>query len=346
MKGFRFAMILVAVLSLMLLRSAYSAPLSLTVMTDKRVYNVGDAVTFTGTVNNGSVVPDALVLFEVDTPKGNPWIIRTFTTGQTPAGPFAVQLINVTPTDTLGNPTYTFSTNSLAGFKVTMKNNVGSSYPVLVSINLFFSSGLPFVEQIVFNETMQAGEFASTLATAIIPGNAVLGKAMVYASIFSDYPRNNGFPYSPGQSAAFNITTGIPAQTPPSSPLGNFSLSVPVTSTPSLPIWLGNYTVYAVTHYGIYVSSAQTKFTVKLAGDLTGPSGVPDGKVDIRDVNLVAKAYGSYGPNYLYQGSPASKNWNPICDLTGPNGVPDGRVDIKDVNFVAKQYGIVANADP
>jgi hypothetical protein len=340
-------MILVALFSLMLLGPAYSTTLSLTVGTDKQVYNIGDAATFTGTVNNGSAVPDALVLFEVDTPEGNPWIIRTFKTGQTPTGPFAAQLLNVTPTDTLGNPDYTFSPNTLAGFKVNMQNNYGTSYPVLVSINLFFSDGLPFAEQIVFNETLQAYQSASALATVIIPGNAVLGQAMVYASIFSNYPKNNGFPYSPEQSATFNITSGIPAQAPQSSPqLGNFSLSVPLTSTPSLPIWLGNYMVYAMTQYGAYADSAQTMFTVRLLGDLTGPNGVPDGKVDIKDVNLVAKAYGSFGPNYFYSGSPASSNWNPVCDLTGPKGAPDGKVDIRDVNFDAKEYGIVAIPAP
>jgi hypothetical protein len=340
-KGFRFVMILVALFSLMLLGSAYSAPLSLTIGTDKQVYNVGDRVTFTGSVNNGSAVPDALVLFEVDTPEGKPWIIRTFTTGQTPAGPFGVQLLNVTPTDTLGNPDYTFSPNTLAGFMVFMQNKYGSSYPVLVAINVFFSNGLPFAEQIVFNQTLQAGEIASTLATVIIPGNAVLGQAIVCASIFNAYPKNNGFAYSPEQSATFNITSGIPKQATYSRPpLGNFNSSVPLTSTVSLPIWLGNYTVFATTRYGIYSDSAQTNFTARLAGDLTGPKGVPDGKVDIRDVNLVAKAYGSS------KGPPASSNWNPICDLTGPNGVPDGKVDIRDVNFVAREYGIVAVPAP
>lgn len=50
-----------------------------------------------------------------------------------------------------------------------------------------------------------------------------------------------------------------------------------------------------------------------------------DGKVDIRDVAIVAKAFGSY---------PGFPNWNPVADLNG-----DGKVDIRDVSIVAKQFG-------
>ena len=63
-----------------------------------------------------------------------------------------------------------------------------------------------------------------------------------------------------------------------------------------------------------------------LAGDING-----DGKVDIRDIAIVAKAYGS---------SPGDPNWNPAADITGlePN-VPDGKVDIRDIALVSSQFG-------
>ncbi len=35
---------------------------------------------------------------------------------------------------------------------------------------------------------------------------------------------------------------------------------------------------------------------VAMVGDVTGPTGVPDGKVDIRDVALVAKYFGQVDP--------------------------------------------------
>jgi hypothetical protein len=59
-------------------------------------------------------------------------------------------------------------------------------------------------------------------------------------------------------------------------------------------------------------------------------SGDGSGHVDMRDVAIVARAFGS---------TPGSPNWNPLADITGPNGVPDGKVDMRDVALVAKHFG-------
>jgi len=56
-----------------------------------------------------------------------------------------------------------------------------------------------------------------------------------------------------------------------------------------------------------------------------------DGKTDMKDVAIVAKAFGS---------QPGYPNWNPIADITGPEYlVPDGKVDMRDVSLVAKHFG-------
>ena len=73
---------------------------------------------------------------------------------------------------------------------------------------------------------------------------------------------------------------------------------------------------------------------VSIKGDLTGGTPnpwdfVPDGKVDVVDVAIVAKCFGQKVP-------PAPAN----CDVSGSTvGVPDGKIDITDVATVAKQYG-------
>ena len=51
-----------------------------------------------------------------------------------------------------------------------------------------------------------------------------------------------------------------------------------------------------------------------------------DGTVNILDIALVAKAYGS---------SPGDLNWNPIADVAEPYG----EVNILDIATVAKDYG-------
>jgi hypothetical protein len=329
-------MISIVLLSLVLVMPAYSASLNLVIVADRQtaLYDVGNTVTFTGSVSNGSTVPDALVLFEVDTPKQKPWIIRTFTTGQTPVGPWPVQLLGVTPTDQYGNPKYSFQEGQDAGFNVTVRNNSGSTCPVVVTINVFFSNGLPFALQPVVNTTLQPGQLWSTVTWPVnIPVSSVVGQAMVCASVFNDYPKNNGLPYSPEMSATFNIVSGIPGQVSQASTSGTFNFTVPLMSTSSLPIMLGNYTVYAMTHYGYSFASAHTIFTLKLFGDFSG-----DGKIDMKDVAVVARAFGSH---------PGSPNWNPAADLTGPVPlVPDGVVDMRDVALVSKAFGTIANTDP
>lgn len=59
-----------------------------------------------------------------------------------------------------------------------------------------------------------------------------------------------------------------------------------------------------------------------------------DGVIDVKDIFKVAKAYGSYGPDFLYPGSPAHPNWNPDCDFNH-----DNQVDIKDYFPVCRHYG-------
>jgi outer membrane protein assembly factor BamB len=69
---------------------------------------------------------------------------------------------------------------------------------------------------------------------------------------------------------------------------------------------------------------------VAMVGDITGPKGVPDGRVDMYDVALFAESFGS---------TPGSPRWNPNCDLTGPKGVPDGHVKMDDIALVAGMFG-------
>jgi len=82
---------------------------------------------------------------------------------------------------------------------------------------------------------------------------------------------------------------------------------------------------YTVTLTVVDINGATSNLTgtitvSTLVGDLNG-----DGKVDIKDIAIVSKAYGSQ------LGDP---NWNPVADVNG-----DGKVDIKDVAIVASHYG-------
>jgi len=64
---------------------------------------------------------------------------------------------------------------------------------------------------------------------------------------------------------------------------------------------------------------------VTIPGDITSSYSVPDGKVDIRDVSLAAKHFGSFPWNPL---------WDPRADVNG-----DGKADIVDVSTAARHFG-------
>jgi hypothetical protein len=69
----------------------------------------------------------------------------------------------------------------------------------------------------------------------------------------------------------------------------------------------------------VSVTTSQT-----IRGDITGPTGAPDGKIDIQDVSYVIRNYGTT---------------NSSADVSGPNGTPDGKVDIYDISYVIRNYG-------
>jgi len=95
---------------------------------------------------------------------------------------------------------------------------------------------------------------------------------------------------------------------------------------------LGNYTVYVSSICGDAKAVNNTIFEVlrrALSGDIDG-----NGVVNIYDLYIVAKAFGSHGPDIPNPGDPPSKNWNAIADLDG-----NGLVNISDLFKVAKDWG-------
>ena len=90
----------------------------------------------------------------------------------------------------------------------------------------------------------------------------------------------------------------------------------------------GNYTVTLTITDSIGRTNS-TSITIEVLETPPFPWDVNgDGIVDIKDIFLAAKAYGS---------EPGDPNWDPRCDVNG-----DGIVDIKDIFEIAKHYGELA----
>jgi PKD repeat protein len=95
-----------------------------------------------------------------------------------------------------------------------------------------------------------------------------------------------------------------------------------------------NYTMTAVATIPIDNNPADNilacePITVRIVGDING-----DGTVDGKDISILARSFGSYGPNYLSQGSAPSPTWNLDADING-----DDVVDGRDLVLVARNFG-------
>lgn len=326
MKEVKVLILTLMLVSTIMLQIVYSSSLNLTAVSDKQVYNVGENVTIIGNLTeNGLPIEDSLVALEVDNPKNETFIIRTITTGQAPSGPWPVEIAGLTPCDSNGSPIYNFKKGGNLGFKFSIVNNAASNYHVIVALNLYYCNGAPFEALITFNGTLYSGQNITVIVWPIlIPSDAVTGTAIAYASLFNDMPKNGGLAYCPEKSATFDIESeNTPKQTV-SSQAGSFNLTFPLAS---IPIHLGNYTIYAITYYSLKISSCKSVFKVIFVGDLNN-----DGKIDMKDIARVAKAFGT---------QPGDLRWDPETDLN-----MDGKVDMKDIAIVARAFGVIAIVDP
>ncbi len=71
------------------------------------------------------------------------------------------------------------------------------------------------------------------------------------------------------------------------------------------------------------------KIKVRILGDING-----DGTVDGSDLIIIARAFGSYGPSYLYPGSAAHPRWNSDADINA-----DNTVDGSDLIAATRNFG-------
>lgn len=228
--------------------------------------------------------------------------------------PVQNELVALTVHDPNNSPvvTRTLQTDTSGVYNLTFELSIDA---LLGTYTVYVSSSHDG-ENAMNNTTFGLNKFSLTVGT---DGKSYrIGETVnVYGDLaFNDMPVQNGLIALEVKDPDGNPVVVRTSQTDTNGTYG-LSFKLPTESK------LGNYTVYVSSSYEGAKATNETTFEVmreRLSTDIDG-----DGVVDILDIAIVAKAYGSY---------PGHPRWNPAADLDG-----SGTVDILDVARVAKDYG-------
>jgi hypothetical protein len=301
--------------------------LILTISVDERP-DISKPININGTLTlNGSPVTDALVSMQINNPRGNIFMMRVFTTGQTPQGPWPVEITNFYLCDVSGNPKYNFKRGGALGYTITVQNNGASPQYAIVILTFTYSSGAPFSMLVAINETLEPGVPRTSFRyiEEFIPSNAPLGPAYVYAVAVNNLTQYGGIAWCPENSTTFNIVSSsgslilneeYPKSTALDSTPGAFSVTIKIPDNGGI---LGNYTIYANSWYNYTYAQEKKIFQAILTSDINR-----DGTVDMADISILIEKF------MLTEDDP---EWDPNCDL-----VKDGTIDMADISIAIGDY--------
>ena len=299
--------------------------LALTVTTNNPTYSFGNTVYVSGSlmwVPNEIPATNGIVGVEVRDPSGKRIIFRTVATSSITSQNWLVNFTQFYPCTTInGPPTYSFKAGQEVYIYVEFENfDMTLTHSVLCLLTVYDANSVPIACQSIITPTLPPNSTASDYVWISSIPSSTVGNVTFYASLFSDYPDNGGYPFCPETNATFTIatpTTNAPFERS-SGGSYNFSFELPSSGKP------GKYIVNATTDYDAagtyYYAANNASFNIKLVGDING-----DGVVNILDAILLADAFGSV---------PGNTNWNPNADLNG-----DGVVNILDAILLANNFG-------
>jgi len=313
---------LVVISMALMTNSVFSQPkLEITVSTNKSSYGYRESVTVYGNVTlEGQPVEDGLVGIQIDDPANRTIALRTVPHG-VPLGSWTVEVISVISCDGSGNPKSNFNRKTFAYFQATVKNNAVSSRNVLVSISIYDIDLTPI--GIAWEQLVLLPEAQTTFMPAIYINEWVsTGSALACANVYTDWPKNNGYPYCPEKTVSFSITTTTAAVylNEPAQADGYYegTFRIPPQEAP----YSGTYFVAVSAFSAGWKAFQNTTFTV----EYEVPADFDHNhEIEIYDVIKVTSIYGAKS------GDP---NWNPEIDLK-----PDGAIGIYDVVRVTGIYG-------
>ncbi|MEM4713248.1 MAG: dockerin type I domain-containing protein [Candidatus Bathyarchaeia archaeon] len=292
--------------------------LDIDITTNKQLYNVGEQVTITTNITLDGSPTASIAAIEIQDPYENPYLIRTVATGDLSGKTWRVQILDLYTCDSYGVPKTTFNQGTFAYATLTIRNTDNyNTYPVKAGIYLQSSANTPILAFYPLSMEIQKGQTVSILFSIPIPSSAPNGEAKIFASLFTDAPKNMGYPHCPEKTATFYIKTTTPTM-PPQPQYTNITFKLPDQN-----VKLGNYTIHGTTNYLIQTKIDIKQIKVALIGDI-----VKDGKIDARDVTACILLFGA---------TPQSPNWNPDADVN-----KDNIVNARDISFLIVNFGKTA----
>jgi hypothetical protein len=294
--------------------------LTLTVATDNPTYHFGHPVTIYGNLTlNETPTAEGLIGLQIEDPK-KILTLRAFSIGNPPSP--IVEILNIFPCDQWGNPKNEFPKKSLAFFYVSLKNNdYIEAHDTLLCVSIYDSSGAPLSAS-TWNGLILEKQTLNLIISVPIPEKPAIGNATAYATLFTQWPKLGGTPYTTEYTTTFNITGSGTVGTPPTPKAmpGNYNITIRI---PEYEAVRGTYTIYVTAYYlGAYAQNSTT-FYVSIPGDANN-----DGRVSGADLAMLAYSWGSKigDPNYL-----------PQTDFNG-----DGLITGTDLAIMAKYWGYIA----
>lgn len=273
-------------------------------------YALRETVEISGTVTiDGEPVKKGWIGIEVESMEANV-ALRTVPTGTVPMPLSDVEVTSFYLTDTLDNMKNTFKRGERVGFYITVKNKGEIVKNVLMAFNLFDSDNtiLGFKHAAV---QLLAGAEDTWYQEATIEKWASVGNTQAHAVVFSDWPKNNGYPYALEESVNLTIIESEYVDPPtnpiPQQPVENGTYQVLLRLPPDPNP--GTYNVSACARYdGLYSAARFTKFRVL---DITAPPIASFiAKPPISGPNATVQFDGSYSSAEGFNDNVTSWSWN------------------------------------
>ncbi|MEM2293147.1 MAG: PKD domain-containing protein [Nitrososphaerota archaeon] len=210
-----------------------------TIKTSKQYYITREQVTIIGNITaDGTPVNNILISIQVNDPRNNPIYFRTIPIGN-PSETWPIQILTFTLKDLSGKTLSKALLNSRVIVYIKVRNPTLTSRNVTATLTICDETLIPFFAG--FAEQTLEGNTTTEFSWMLqIPEWAKAGKALVFANVYNQLPKDQGVSYCPETMFLFDIVRNLDAGP---------SLWI---STPTYQSTVGEYQTYLRIPPGIF----------------------------------------------------------------------------------------------